>query len=239
MTTRSEESNKEELRPITMPGVHSRFLKFFTEKSEPAGLKILDLGAGEGALTQKLYLMGYEMSACDFNPEAFRFNELSCDGVDITGPFPYSDGSFDLVIAVEVTEHILDHENFFREINRILKPGGRLYISTPNILSMKSRFRFLFRGFTYGFNPLNMKQYDGMQHVASLSLDQYNYLAIKHGFTEAEFGIDRRQSTSRWLLALFRPLMILSRAIKRYSPMPNRKDLLLGRLLFMVFSKEV
>jgi len=60
--------------------------------------------------------------------------------------------------------------------------GGKFYVSTPNILSMKSRFRFLFRGFPYAFKPLVMNQHDGMQHVASLSLNQYNYLALKHGF---------------------------------------------------------
>lgn len=234
----STKDHGEELKPITMPGVHSRFLRFFGSRSEPEGLKILDVGAGEGALTQKLHQMGYKMVACDFSPDAFRFNQVKCDGVDITKPFPYADGSFDLVIAVEVTEHILDHETFFSEINRILGPGGKLYISTPNILSMKSRFRFLFRGFPYGFNPLNMSQYDGMQHVASLSLDQYNYLAIKHGFMEAEFGIDRKQSTSRWLRIMFLPLMLLSRSIKKYSSLHNDKNLLLGRLLFMVFVKE-
>ena len=232
-------ASQTEIKPITMPGVHARFLKFFSGRTEPAGLKILDVGAGEGALTQKLHAMGYDMQACDFSPEAFKFSELRCEGVDITGPFPYADGSFDLVIAVEVTEHILDHENFFSEINRILKPGGKLYISTPNILSMKSRFRFLFQGFPYGFKPLEMKKYDGMQHVASLSLDQYNYLAIKHGFREAEVGIDRLQSTSRWLRFLLLPAMLISRASKKYIPLHNRKDLLLGRLLFMVFTKAV
>jgi len=232
------EKIKEELRPITMPGVHSRFLKFFSDRSEPAGLKILDVGAGEGALTQKLFEMGYQMQACDFSPEAFKFSPVHCDGVDITLPFPYADNSFDRVIAVEVTEHILDHENFFRETFRILKPGGKLYISTPNILSMKSRFRFLFQGFPYGFKPLEMQTHDGMQHVAALSLNQYNYLALKYGFQEAEYGIDRRQSTSRWLRILFSPLMFLSSIIKSYDSMHNRKDLLLGRLLFMVFSKQ-
>ena len=230
-------ANQAEIKPITMPGVHSRFLSFFTERSEPTGLKILDVGAGEGALTQKLFAMGYDMQACDFSPEAFKFAEVSCDGVDITGPFPYSDETFDLVIAVEVTEHILDHENFFSEINRILKPGGKLYVSTPNILSMKSRLRFLFQGFPYGFKPLEMRKYDGMQHVASLSLDQYNYLAIKQGFKEAEVGIDRKQSTSRWLRFILLPAMLISRAGKKYIPLHNRKDLLLGRLLFMVFTK--
>ena len=229
----------ENIRSITMPGVHSRFLKFFNGRSEPEGLNILDVGAGEGALTQKLHNMGYHMQACDFSPESFIFSPVKCDAVDITLPFPYTDQSFDRVIAVEVTEHILDHETFFSEINRIFKPGGKLYVSTPNILSMKSRFRFLFRGFPYAFKPLVMNQHDGMQHVASLSLNQYNYLAQKHGFMEAEYGIDRLQSTSRWLRVLLSPLMLLVRKIQGYSPIHNQKELLLGRLLFMVFSKDI
>lgn len=227
-----------EVKPITMPGVHSRFLKFFNERDEPRGLKILDVGSGEGALTQKLHKLVYEMYACDFSPENFKYPSVQCDAVDITLPFPYTDQIFDRVIAVEVTEHIQDHENFFREINRILKPGGKLYISTPNILSMKSRFRFLFRGFPYAFKPLDMERHDGMQHVASLSLNQYYFLALKHGFKDAEYEIDRIQSTSLWLRIFLSPLMFLMSKIQGYSPIHNQKKLLLGRLLFMVFSKE-
>jgi len=232
------EEHNEEIRPITMPGVHSRFLKYFMERDEPRGLRILDVGAGEGALTEKLYDMGHNMQACDFSPESFRFSPVKCDEVDITGAFPYADRTFDRVIAVEVTEHILGHENFFSEINRILKPGGKLYISTPNILSMKSRFRFLLQGFPYAFKQLDMKLHDGMQHIASLSLDQYNYIALKYGFKEAEYSIDRVQSTSRWLRWLMFPMITISSKIKGYSNIHNKKELLLGRLLFMVFSKE-
>jgi SAM-dependent methyltransferase len=232
------EKTPEEINPLTMPGVHSSFLKFFKGRSEPGGLKILDVGAGEGALTQRLHALGYLMQACDLFPDHFKFPGLTCDKVDVTSSFPYPDNSFDRVIAVEVTEHILDHETFFRETHRILKPGGKLYVSTPNVLSMKSRIRFLFRGFPFAFNPLEMHNYNGMQHIASLSLDQYNYLAIKHGFGQAEYDIDREQSTSRCLRLLYLPLMFITRLIKGYSTIHNQKKLLLGRLLFMVFHKQ-
>lgn len=232
------EKPTQDIAPLTMPGVHSQFLAFFKEKSESKGQKILDVGAGEGALTQRLLEMGYHMQACDLSPDLFRLPDIPCDRVDITKSFPYQDQTFDLVIAVEVTEHILDHETFFHEVNRILKPGGRLYISTPNILSMKSRLRFFFRGFPFAFNPLEMDNYKGMQHVASLSLDQYNYLAIKHGFTQAEYEIDRIQSTSRILRLLHLPLMFFHQKIKGYPSTHNQKKLLLGRLLFMVFQNK-
>lgn len=229
---------EENIQPITMPGVHSRFLEYFKKQNEKAPLKVLDLGAGQGALTQRLFDMGYEVSACDLFPEYFKYPKVKCERVDVTENFPYSDNTFDLVIAIEVTEHILDHENFFREINRILKPGGRLYISTPNILSLKSRMRFLFQGFPYAFKPLEMENYNGLQHIASLSLDQYNYLAVKYNFHPAEYGVDRTQSTSRWLYRFLMPLIWLVRMIKGFDPMHNQKKLLMGRLLFMVFRKR-
>jgi SAM-dependent methyltransferase len=230
---------EESIQPITMPGVHSRFLEYFKNQDEAPPLKVLDLGAGKGALTQRLLGMGYEVSACDLFPQYFKFPEVKCDRVDVTGVFPYPNDSFDLVIAIEVTEHILDHENFFKEINRILKPNGRLYITTPNILSLKSRMRFLFRGFPYAFKPLELENYNGLQHIASLSLDQYNYLAVKYNFHTAEFGVDRIQSTSRWLYTLFIPFIWLNWKIKGFDSMHNQKKLLTGRLLFMVFRKHL
>ena len=221
-----------------MPGVHSRFLEFFKRRSEPAGLKLLDLGAGQGALTQKLYEMAYDVSACDLFPEYYKYTKVNCDKVDVTETFPYPDNTFDIVITVEVSEHILDHENFYRELNRILKSGGRLYISTPNILSMKSRMRFLFQGFPYAFKPLDLENHDGLQHVASLSLDQYNYLAVKYNFHTAEYDTDKAQRTSVLLYRLLFPFIWLIRLIKGFDPIHNQKKLLTGRLLFMVFRKR-
>ena len=227
------------IQPITMPGVHSRFLEYFKKQDELPPLKVLDLGAGRGALTQSLHQLGYEVSACDLFVEYFEYPEVKCDRVDVTEAFPYASDSFDIVIAIEVTEHILDHENLFSECNRILKPNGRLYISTPNILSLKSRMRFLFRGFPYAFKPLVLENYDGLQHVSSLSLDQYNYLGVKYNFHPAEFGVDRIQRTSLWLYRLFIPLIWLVKNIKGFDPKHNQKKLLTGRLLFLVFRKQI
>ncbi|NNE54950.1 MAG: class I SAM-dependent methyltransferase [Flavobacteriales bacterium] len=225
----------DEIKPIAMPGTHEKFMEFFKRQDESTDQRILDLGAGHGAFTKKLNDMGYNMFACDLFPEIFQYDKIECKKVDITQHFPYDDNAFDMVIAVEVSEHILDHENFFAEISRILKPEGKLYLSTPNILSLKSRMRFLFRGFFYSFNPLEITNYDGLQHVASRTLDQYNYIAVKHGFREAEFDIDRKQSTSRWLLVLLTPAMFVYKLIKRPDPIHNHRKLLLGRLLFLTY----
>nr|WKN37707.1 class I SAM-dependent methyltransferase [Tunicatimonas sp. TK19036] len=224
-----------EIKPIAMPGTHQNFLKFFKRQQEPAGAKVLDVGAGHGAFSKQLHEMGYQVSACDLFPEIFHYDQIECKKVDITQPFPYEDNSFDMIMAIEVMEHINDHENFFKEASRILKPNGRLYISTPNILSLKSRIRFLFSGFYYSFQPLNLKNYDGLQHVASLTVDQYNYIAIRQGFNAAEVEIDKKQSTSRWLLAFFSPFLWLYPKLKKIGQIHNTQKLLLGRLLLLTF----
>lgn len=221
-----------------MPGTHQSFLKYFKKNSFSTDKKILDLGAGHGAFTKRLHDMGYDVAACDLFPEIFQFDEIECKKVDITQKFPYPDNSFDIVIAVEVSEHIIDHEVFFRELSRILKPEGQLLLSTPNILSIKSRFRFLFTGFFYSFIPLEMTNYNGLQHVASLTLDQYNYVSVKNGFKKAKVDIDREQSTSRWLYFLLFPVMWFNSKARNVSSLHNKKKLLYGRLLFLRFDNN-
>lgn len=219
-----------------MPGTHERFLEYFKKQKVDTNSRILDLGAGHGAFTRELYDMGFQTEACDLFPENFRFKEIPCKRVDITDNFPYENERFDVVIAIEVSEHILDHENFFSEIKRILKPGGKLYISTPNILSLKSRWRFLASGFYYSFKPLDQNNQDGLQHVNSRTLDQYNYIAAKHGFNKAAFEVDRFQRSSRWLYLIIFPLLTWHPAVRKSGKLHNQKKLLFGRILFLEFT---
>ena len=228
----------DKIRPLAMPGTHESFLKFFKKESHNQNLSVLDVGAGRGAFTKTLFDMGYNTSACDLFPELFEYDKIECKKVDVTNSFPYKDNSFDIAIAIEISEHILDHEVFFSELNRILKPGGILYLSTPNILSLKSRIRFLFKGFFYSFNPLNMTNYNGLQHVSSMTLDQYNYTAIKNGFIEAKYYIDKKQNSSKLLYIVLFPFLLFYSKLKNIPNLHNQKDLLFGRLLFLKFETK-
>jgi hypothetical protein len=118
-----------------------------------------------------------------------------------------------------------------------LNPGGKLFLSTPNILSLKSRWRFLLGGFYYAFGPLDHQRHDGLQHVSSLTFDQFNYWGAKHGFGPAELAIDKKQKSSRWL-GFIRPFQWLYLQIKGVKPIHNQSKLLFGRLLFLTFRKK-
>lgn len=226
-----------QIESMSMKGTHKRFMEYFDTFNYSEGAKVLDIGAGHGAFTKKLYDKGFNMGACELFPELFEFDKVECKKVDVTAKFPYSDSSFDAAIAIEVSEHIIDHEVFFAEVSRILKPNGRLFVTTPNVVSLKSRFSFLIKGYNYSFPFLEMKDYGGLQHVASLTLDQYNYAAVKNGFEKAQYSIDKFQKSSMWLFPVFYPLIWLLNIFKKSNP-HNKIKLLLGRLIFMSFKNS-
>ncbi|MCB0703915.1 MAG: methyltransferase domain-containing protein [Saprospiraceae bacterium] len=227
-----------EIKPIALPGTHQKFLRWFNAQNYPLSTRILDIGAGHGAFSKQLHEMGFQVQACDLFPEMFHYEGIECKKVDVTAPFPYADGAFDLVIAIEVLEHVLDHEVFFGEVNRILVPGGKFEASTPNILNMKSRMRFLLTGFYYSFKPLELNNYNGLQHINARTVDQYNYIAQKHGFETAALEIDKKQRSSIWLMTFWSPFLWIYPKMKKIKPIHNLPKLLVGRLLFLSFRKK-
>ncbi len=224
--------------PIAIPGIHERFLRFFAQRAPDRPYRVLDVGAGHGAFSQTLRQHGYDVDACDLFPEIFHYDEIECTRADLTEDLPYPDARFDAIVALEVMEHILDHEVFFREARRTLKPGGVLYLSTPNILSLKSRLRFFLSGFYYSFEPLDLHNNDGLQHVASLTVDQYHYLAIRNGLQPHEVTYDKAQSTSRWLMGLY-PLIWAYSKLKGLRSIHNDPAMLTGRIVFLGYQRPV
>ncbi len=70
-------------------------------------------------------------------------------------PFPYEDGSFSTVLCCELVEHLpTDPMHMMGEINRILKPGGHLVMTTPNVASLRA-----IAGVLQGFHPMLFPSY--------------------------------------------------------------------------------
>jgi SAM-dependent methyltransferase len=226
--------NEHKIVPISIPGIHQAFYPYFLKKTAGKKISVLDAGAGHGAFTKKLFDEGYTVSACDIFPEYYYYDKVPVKQADITQHIPFDDNSFDAIISLEVMEHVQDHSKFFAEAARVLKKDGMLFVSTPNILSLKSRIRFLFSGFFYSFTSLDHDRHDGLQHVASLTLDQYNRLALIAGFEQADYFFDKEQSTSKAWLWLY-PFLWLYAKLKKTGMMHNSYGLLTGRILFMMF----
>lgn len=68
-------------------------------------------------------------------------------GDDLEKPLKQKSNTADLIIALEVIEHLFDTDQFLSEIYRVLKPKGVLILSTPNLASLANRLRLLFGGY--------------------------------------------------------------------------------------------
>ena len=227
-----------EIKEISVPGIHKQFYKLFVKfAADFKNPKILEVGAGHGAFSKKLVENNFDVSACDLFPDLFYYDKVECKYADFSKELPYPDNSYDIITAIEVMEHVHDHLVFMKECNRVLKSGGVLAVSTPNILSLKSRLRFLFSGFYYSFGELDHYRNDGLQHLASLTVNQYENLGISTGFSKPEIHIDKKQSSSKILLVLY-PLIRLYCLIKKVNyKVHNKIEHLTGRKLFIVYKK--
>jgi ubiquinone/menaquinone biosynthesis C-methylase UbiE len=69
-------------------------------------------------------------------------------------PMPFPDSAFDLVLCAETLEHVRDVQLLLSEARRVLRPGGRLAVTTP-ALGRMTALRALARGFEHEFDPLS------------------------------------------------------------------------------------
>lgn len=87
--------------------------------------RILDLGCGRGDIVRELQKRGYAAWGSDLDlPAEQRVNPTYLETDPHTFKVASKDGSFDIIISNQVLEHVMDHEKMFREIRRLLRPGG-------------------------------------------------------------------------------------------------------------------
>ena len=107
--------------------------------------RCIDLAAGSGYTSRRLEELGFDVTAYDIFTDQFVPRDISIRKADLNQPLPESAESLDAVLALEVIEHLENPRAFLREIARVLKPGGSLVLSTPNIVTVGSKLRFAFR----------------------------------------------------------------------------------------------
>ena len=133
------------------------------------GKRVLDAGCGAGYGTAELARAAERVVGVDRAPEAIEFarehyaahnlsfEEGSCEAL------PHAAGSFELVVAFEVIEHLEDWRGFLREARRVLVSGGQLVVSTPNKLYYTES-----RG-ADGANPFHVHEFDFEEFRAELT----------------------------------------------------------------------
>jgi 2-polyprenyl-3-methyl-5-hydroxy-6-metoxy-1,4-benzoquinol methylase len=176
----------------------------------PAGARVLDAPCGgSAALTLALIEKGFEAIGADVDPDAKARLGKAFASVDLNAPLPWRDQSFDAILSTEGIEHLESHYSFLREMHRILKPGGILVITTPNITALRSRVRFFGSGF-FGRDsrPLNESSRHPLHHIGLATFPELRYELHTSGFRLMEVRHTHIKPIS-YLYAIYAPWMWL------------------------------
>lgn len=176
------------------------------------GRTLLDLSSGSGLSSERLAALGFQVVATEYSlPVPMSAGILRVGGVDLNCSLPFRAGSFYAVDLVEVIEHIENQPQLIREIARVLKPDGVVMISTPNVLNLMSRVRFLFTGFLRGrVRPAHYTSKPGQApNIYLLHFYELYYLLFHYGFEITGLAKTRVKFAARFFTVLFWPLLWL------------------------------
>jgi 2-polyprenyl-3-methyl-5-hydroxy-6-metoxy-1,4-benzoquinol methylase len=192
---------------------------------------LLDVPAGEGALAARLIAAGFEVSCCDLYPEIFRLDGVSISQGDLNAELPFGDQSFNFVTCLEGLEHIENPQQAIREFARVLRPGGTVIVSIPNILNIEERLKWLLYGYTSHFKPMSRAhverlraEYDNREeiaaHVNPIAYSELRYVLEKNSFQIVSVQRDKPKANT-WL---YWPIVLLIRLIARLTPADKRAE---------------
>lgn len=209
------------------PGVHAYALQQLLAFL-PAGARVLELGAGGGAMSQRLADAGYRVSACDLFAGNFSpAGTIPFHTADLNAGFSSAiGGEWDAIVALELIEHLENPRHFLRECRRLLRPGGVLVLSTPNLANPVSQALFLRQGDFQWFSELDYRE---QGHIMPLAPS-----VLRRCFAEQDYVLLMEGSVSnpyrqmRSLRKLGRRL--LAHALSLFSAVPRglRGEVYLG-----------
>lgn len=183
---------------------------------------ILDLGSTRAWLPFLQLVLGYRRIVQNTNyPESGFVGEevrvRGAEGADVRvsvfdverDEFPLEDDSFDVVLCLEVLEHLcIDPMGMMAEVNRVLKQGGTFVLTTPNAVRAANVVNAILGEHPYGWAPYN--GFDGNRHNREYTPREIEKLLCCGGFAPTEvttFGNKRRGFTRELMKALVSPLL--------------------------------
>lgn len=217
----------------------------------PPNGKILDVPAGQGAFAKLLMERGYSDIHClDINAQDFKLTGVNFLKHDVTHPLPYPDNYFDYAFSIEGIEHFETPFLFIKELCRVLKPGGKLYISTPNTFSIDARLKYLISGYYPRFRPLMQNPRNVMAesvdqaHISPIYFWQLNFFLMQGGIRIGCIGANTLLHKRQWVKRQFEnwiAKIIRKNIRKRGFPDPGvtSEAMLFGDCIIIEGTKEV
>jgi|DewCreStandDraft_5_1066085.scaffolds.fasta_scaffold29717_1 ubiquinone/menaquinone biosynthesis C-methylase UbiE len=184
--------------------------------------KVLDIGCGDGGFTVEIGSVIGTEELYGLDIDANRVKKARERGIkaivhDANTRLPYEDDCFDVVVTNQLLEHLNDTDGFFREVRRVLKPGGYAVISTVNLSSFHNLFFMVFGMMPSGLHVSEIHVgncFHGMEthgYAKLFTITALKDLARYHGFR-----VEKLVGNGIYLLPS--PIeSLLSRLLARYA----------------------
>lgn len=180
------EERARQSRGLSHQGIYAMVVRALAERQ--AGGILVDVGCGTGQLwplVQERFsrYVGVDAVCYAGFPEGLEWHRVDLNSCRI----PVADAGADTVIAVETIEHLENPRAFMRELMRILKPGGWLFVTTPNILSLLSFLTLAIKQRFANFHDANYPA-----HITPLLEADLRRIAAEGGLRDVEIAFSHQ-----------------------------------------------
>ncbi|MGH7458479.1 MAG: methyltransferase domain-containing protein [Longimicrobiaceae bacterium] len=180
-------------------------------------LRVVDLSCGRGEILSALARDGCTVRGSHYRADDYKLRDSEepihlkgipvDEGVDLMKPLPYDASSFEVVILTEVVEHLFSHAPLMHEVGRVLKPGGWLVLSTPNLHRLHSRWHFFWTGthklirrrVGWDLSPDDLYAY----HIGPVDFPLLHTVLYQAGLKVGRVSFTRFKPRHGWLLLLY------------------------------------
>ena len=188
------------------------------------GMSFLDFGCGRGELSSAFNKIGLAVTSCDRDPAILKyFDDIAFTEVDFeANSLPFDDNDFDVIFSKSVIEHLHDPLIVWKELHRILKPGGCIITLCP---SWEHNHRWYYEDFTH-VTPFQKESLEDIHSIAGfidIHVSYFRQLPVLWSKKSWPLGIlsdltrflvpDRARRLNKWI-RFSKEIMLFSIAYK-------------------------
>lgn len=218
------------------PNTHVRVFQLVQQYlKEKKGLVVCDVPCGAGAFSARLASLGMSVNAVDVAAvEPFLFDVNNRTLADVNGGLPLPDASQDALVTIEGIEHLENPSFFLRECARVIKQDGWIFLSTPNVDSMRSRRSMFTKGYARFYQPTVFGE-KASGHLLPVDMVFIRGAADRAGLEIVEIAVNR---IADWFLLRFIKNMLRPFLTSKLPPNMRGEIPFFGEVIIYVMRKK-
>lgn len=188
-------------------GTHEEVMRLIQKHLQPlAGRKLLEMPCGSGMFASMMSDAGLDVTAMDIEAnDPYHYRDERRVLADANSGLPFADSEFEALVSIEGIEHLENPSFFLRECARVTQHGGYIFLSTPNVDSIKSRRHVYTKGYHRFFDPMDERTKMSW-HIHPIDMVFFRGACHKAGLAIVEVSVNRMQYKSwfeEWTRSLF------------------------------------